>query len=159
MDKFQKVELGLILVILIVNIFFVLSLTGFSILGFTFFEPEKLQTPFNHISEDKIIIEDNKIIIDLEDYVLSRYTSSQSMVPVLGQGTTGVGFKPKLETDLHVGDIVSFKQDGELIVHRIIEKGVDEQGIYFITKGDNNDVNDGKIRFSQIDSVLVALIY
>ena len=27
------------------------------------------------------------------------------------------------------------------------------------TKGDNNNITDGKVRFSDIDSVLVALIY
>jgi len=161
MDKFQKIELSLILIILIVNVFFIISFTGFSILGFTFFESENknLQTPFDFISEDQIIIEEGKIIISLDNYVLSRYTPSQSMAPVLGQETTGIGFKPNSEDDLHVGDIVSFYQDESLIVHRIIKKEYDEQGIYFITKGDNNNLDDGKIRFSQIDSVLVALVY
>ena len=31
--------------------------------------------------------------------------------------------------------------------------------IYFITKGDNNVFDDGKIRFDQIQGILVAIIY
>ena len=46
-----------------------------------------------------------------------------------------------------------------LIVHRVVEKGIDEQGVYFITKGDNNNIDDCKIRFKDIDTVLIAVIY
>ena len=81
------------------------------------------------------------------------------MVPIFDTGANGVGIKPKSEDELNVGDIITFRQDGNLIVHRIVEKGIDEEGWFFITRGDNNNINDGKIRFSQIDSVLVALFY
>ena len=117
-----------------------------------------LSAPSDFIKEDQIITYKDRIILEIEDYSLSRYAPSKSMVPVLDSGANGIGIKPKSEDDLNVGDIITFRQGDDLIVHRIVEKGIDKDGWFFITKGDNNNITDGKIRFSQIDSVLVALI-
>lgn len=160
MDNFQKIEIGLIVVILLINLGFfiyVFDLGGIS--GFVLLKNEDLRVPFDFVSEDKIKADKDTVIIEIENPVLSRYFDSESMNPVLGKGATGVGVKPKSEADIHVGDIISFWQDSKILVHRVLEKGLDEQGVYFITKGDNNNFDDGKIRFSQIDSVLVAVIY
>lgn len=160
MKFFQKIEFALMFVVLIVNVLFFVYFFNNSATGFSFFNPkERLNAPHDFIDEKNIIIEQDKIIINLSDYVISRYDSSQSMIPILDKGTNGIGIKPNSPEDIHIGDIVSFFQEENLIVHRVIEKGVDEQGIFFITKGDNNDLNDGKIRFWQIDSVLVIIIY
>ena len=80
-------------------------------------------------------------------------------MPVLDKGANGIRIKPATEDDVHVGDIISFRQDGYLIVHRVIDKGTDEQGIYFITRGDNNNVTDGKIRFEDIEYVTIGVIW
>jgi hypothetical protein len=58
-----------------------------------------------------------------------------------------------------VGDIVSYRKGESLIVHRVIEKGVDEEGIYFVVKGDNNSISDGKIRFEEIEYITVGVIW
>ena len=160
MSFFQKVEIVLISLILIFNILFFIYLFNGSVTGFSFFNPkEKLSAPHDFIDEKSIIVEQGKVIVNLSDYVISKYDSSQSMIPILDAGANGIGIKPDSPDDIHIGDIVSFFQEEELIVHRVIEKGIDEQGVFFITKGDNNNLDDGKIRFSQIDSVLVILIY
>lgn len=162
MDKFQKIELILILFVLIFSLLFFVFVNNQNMLsGFFLFEPNAqiLNAPFDFINEDDIFIYEDKIVIVIENYTLSRYDSSKSMIPILSEGATGIGIKPKSEEDIHIGDIISFKQGNGLIVHRVVEKGIDREGIFFITKGDNNDINDGKIRFSQIDSVLVAIIY
>jgi len=162
MDRFQKVELVLILIILFVNMFIIILLnnsgvfSGFFLLGQN---DEVLNAPFDFISEDDISVYEDKIIIEIENYTLSRYDSSESMIPVFGESATGVGIKPNSKDDIHVGDIISFRQEDIMIVHRVVEKGIDDKGYFFITKGDNNILGDGKIRFSEIDSVLVALIY
>jgi hypothetical protein len=44
-------------------------------------------------------------------------------------------------------------------VHRVIDKGIDEKGVYFVTKGDNNSVVDGKVRFKDIEYVTIAIIW
>ncbi len=158
MDLVQKIELILVLFLLFFNILFLINPGIIS--GLFLSDNEKtLSAPYDFIKEDQIIAYENKIVLEIENYSLSRYAPSKSMVPVLDSGANGIGIKPKSEDDLHVGDIITFKQGDNLIVHRIVEKGLDEDGWFFITKGDNNNITDGKIRFSQIDSVLVALIY
>ena len=63
---------------------------------------------------------------------------------------------------IKVGDIVSYSSeyaDGA-IIHRVIGKNMDDNGVYFILKGDNNPSADpGKIRFSQIRRVVIAIVY
>ncbi|MBU4070322.1 MAG: signal peptidase I [Nanoarchaeota archaeon] len=163
MDKFQKIELVLILLILFVNLFFLISLKNPAIVsGLFFYESingNDLKAPHDFVSPNDIEVYPEKIIINLKNYAISKYKDSGSMVPVLDDGANGVGITPKSEKDIHIGDIITFKQGNSFIVHRVIEKGIDDYGIFFITKGDNNDFDDGKIRFSQIESVLVAIIY
>jgi len=43
---------------------------------------------------------------------------------------------------LHIGDIISYQLDADIIVHRIIDIGFDSDGFMPITKGDNNNVVD-----------------
>jgi signal peptidase I len=160
MERFQKIEIALLCVILIINlILFIFVFSSNKITGFAVFGIDEKKTPHDFISEDQIIANQSGVFIEIKNPILSRYNNSESMLPVLFQGTNGIGFKPISEEEVHVGDIITFKQNAEFIVHRVIEKGTDKQGVYFITQGDNNDAADEKIRFSQIDSVLVGLIY
>lgn len=156
MELTQKMQIVLIFFLLFLNIFLLFSNPRIS--GLFILEPS-VNAPHDFISEDQIKVYDDKIILEIENYSLSKYSFTKSMLPIFDSGANGVGIKPKSPEDLNVGDIITFRQDGNLIVHRIIEKGIDEQGWYFITKGDNNNLDDGKIRFHEVDSVLVALIY
>ncbi len=93
------------------------------------------------------------------NFSLATYIDTNSMDPILDEEATGIEMFPESEGDLFVGDIISYVDGVELIAHRIIEKGVDENGTYFITKGDNNAYVDGRIRFSQVRGVLVGVLY
>ena len=90
---------------------------------------------------------------------MSRYAPSGSMRPVLNSKANGIRIKPKSPEQINVGDIVSFRRGMDLVVHRVIKKGEDSEGVYFITKGDNNDFVDGKIRFKDIKYVTVGVIW
>ena len=81
------------------------------------------------------------------------------MKPLLDFNSNGIRIVPKNEEQISVGDIISFEQNGDLIVHRVVEKSEDEEGVYFITKGDNNSASDGKIRFKDIKYVTVGVIW
>ena len=164
MDKFQKIELILILLILFVNLFFLIFLKNPAIVSGLFFYESinnnyNMRAPHDFVNPEDIEVYPEKIVINIKNYTISKYKDSGSMIPVLGEGANGVGITPKSEKDIHIGDIITFKQGNSFIVHRVIEEGIDDYGIFFITKGDNNDFDDGKIRFSQIESVLVAIIY
>ena len=50
--------------------------------------------------------------------------------------------------NIEVGDIVVFQQGNDLIIHRVIEKNVEENRI--VTQGDANNVDDGNIPMSAI---------
>lgn len=64
------------------------------------------------------------------------------------------------ETEINIGDIISFNVNGEIITHRIIEieKGQYNKNLY-ITKGDANNVEDEeKITYEQIEGKYINKI-
>ena len=115
--------------------------------------------PSDYIKENQIEITDDKIIIYVENPSLSRYADTGSMIPLLDEYSNGIRIVPDSEEEIYVGDIVTFIRDDKLIVHRVIEKGNDSGGIYFITKGDNSTVSDGKIRFSDIKYKTIGVLW
>jgi len=126
--------------------------------NFSFFGDDN-KAPSDFISENQIKIYDDKVVIYVSGASLSRYAPTGSMIPVLDQGSNGIRVRVNSPEDIEVGDIITFRQRDILIVHRVIEKGVDSNGIYFITKGDNNNVDDGKVRFSQVEYKTIGVIW
>lgn len=120
------------------------------------------ETPADRISQDKIHVFSDKIVLDIEGATWATFTPTHSMEPFISEKANGIELKPNSPMELKVGDIVSYESefaDG-LIIHRIIQTGFDEQGWYAIIKGDNNPAADpGKARFEQIHGVLIGIIY
>ena len=125
-------------------------------------ENEELPSPYDWITEDKIGVYRDRVTIDIQNAEWARFTDTNSMDPVIDNGANAIEIRPKSEADIHIGDIVSYKSrysDG-IIIHRVIETGYDKDGWYAMFKGDNNDnVDPGKVRFSQIQRIVVAIIY
>ena len=93
---------------------------------------------------------------------MSSYAPTGSMLPIINHTANGIEIPVTSVDQIHVGDIIAFqleKNSNELIVHRVIEIGYDNEGWYCITKGDNNAVDDGKIREWQIKFKTIAIIY
>lgn len=65
---------------------------------------------------------------------------SGSMEPEINTGDLAIVRSAKSD-DIKVGDIITFKYDGKVVTHRVVEKN--EEG--FITKGDNNNASDNEI--------------
>jgi len=128
----------------------------FSLLSVT---GKTISSPSNFIERENILVYPDKIVIALKDATVSSYEDTGSMEPILDSNSNGIRIKPEFENEIQVGDIVSFRQNGFLIVHRVIEKGIDSQGVYFITKGDNNNFKDGKIRFQDIEYITIGILY
>jgi hypothetical protein len=117
-------------------------------------------SPGDHITEDKIHVYQDEIIIDVQGASWATFTDTNSMDPLFDQGANSLELKPHSTSDVQVGDIISFKTPEGLIVHRIVEIGQDKQGWYAITKGDNNpSVDPDKVRFEDVHGVLVAVVY
>jgi len=117
-------------------------------------------SPGDHISESQINVFDDKVELDIQNAVWSRFADTNSMDPFLDEGSNGIEIKPKSMDEIKIGDIISYESNDGLIIHRVIKKEKDEQGEYLIVKGDNNPVQDPeKVRFSQVKGILVGIIY
>ena len=81
------------------------------------------------------------------------------MRPLLDYGANGIRIKPENKEQIGVGDIVSYKREGKMIVHRVIGMGTDEEGNYFITRGDNTNIEDEKVRLEEIEYVTIGIIW
>ncbi|MBW3018016.1 signal peptidase I [Candidatus Woesearchaeota archaeon] len=123
---------------------------------------EDQPSPSDWIKEEQITVLKDRVVIYLDNPSWARFADTNSMDPLIDIGSHGVEIKPESPEQIRVGDVIAYKTedfDG-VIIHRVHEIGQDDQGYFFITKGDNNKVDDGiKIRFNQIMGVLVIVIW
>ena len=125
-------------------------------------QEQSVLTSSDHVSEDQIDVRGDGIAISLsgKDLRWTKYTNTNSMLPLLDEGYNGLEFVPESRDEIHVGDVISFFYKGENYVHRVIEIGTDEHGWYAITKGDSNKfIDDGKRRFEDVKGVLIGVIF
>ncbi len=116
--------------------------------------------PMDRVSQEKISVFSDKAIISVQGLKWANFSSTGSMLPVLGTGAHALQIIPRNAYDVKVGDIISYNLDNKIIIHRVIELGEDEFGWYAITKGDNNPEPDQlPVRFFQIDRIVVGIIY
>jgi len=125
-------------------------------LGISFFGTTNI-SPGNWIKINQIQVTGDSIRINIPNASISSYAPTGSMKPTFDQYSNGIRIIPNSPEQIEVGDIVTFGKDN--IVHRVVEKGVDEEGYWFITKGDNNQASDGKIRFEDIKYVTIGVLY
>jgi hypothetical protein len=123
------------------------------------FSDDSPKTPHDIVKDGQIEVYKDKVIIKIEDASLSKYAPTGSMIPVLNENSNGIRIKPESETDIQIGDIVTYEKDDVLIVHRVIGKGKDNQGNYFLVKGDNNSIADGKVRYNEIRYITIGVIW
>ncbi len=123
---------------------------------------EERPSPKDRISEEQIRVSKDKIEINLKNAEWAEFADTNSMDPIIDSEAHAIEIIPQNEEELQTGDIVAYESEYAegSIIHRIVFKGEDEKGTYFVMKGDNNPTSDpGKIRFSQIKRVVVAIIY
>lgn len=125
-------------------------------------QTDELQMPADRIPSKAINVKNEEVVLDIENPEWSKFTDTKSMDPVLGKGAYGIHIVPEEPSDITRGDIVAYNSEYAegTIIHRIIEIGEDEEGTYYKLRGDNNPEPDpGKVRFEQIERVLVAIVY
>ena len=133
---------------------------GFSFSGISK-SPERL-SPSDHIKKQQIQLLNDKVIINIPEASWASFADTNSMDPFLDKDSNSIEIHPKNPDEIKPGDIISYYSTitGKLTVHRVISKQKDEKGVYFIVKGDNNPAQDPeKVRFSQINGVLIAILY
>jgi len=83
---------------------------------------------------------------------------TDSMEPSINKGDVVITKRTK-EEKLKVGDVITFKQKEAVITHRIVNIENYEQGNRYITKGDNNNIEDSqKISYENIEGKCVIAI-
>ena len=84
--------------------------------------------------------------------------TSNSMEPNLSFGDIVITQRCN-EEKIYEGDIITFKQEKENITHRIIKIENYDSGLLYVTKGDNNNLEDiEKIEYSQIQGKVILII-
>lgn len=123
--------------------------------------PER-QSPSDHIKESQIHVYDDRVVIDAPGASWASFTDTNSMDPFFDETSNSIELKPSSPADINPGDIISYRSGitGDLIVHRVVSRGVDDSGVFYLVKGDNNPVQDPeKVRFEQVHGVLIGIIY
>jgi hypothetical protein len=126
------------------------------------FSSNEIKSPGDWIKETDVKIRNNAVTLLVENATWSTFIDTNSMDPVIDVKSHAIKVVPKNPSELSIGDIVSYNSEAAsgIVIHRIVEKGIDEQGVFFITKGDNNKNADlQKVRFDQITGVVVAILY
>ena len=122
----------------------------------------EVKSPSDWIDENQVKIRNKEVTIIISNATWAKFTDTNSMDPVIDESSHAIKLIPEKPSQLSKGDIISYKSDqlGAVIIHRIIDINIDDKGIYFITKGDNNKAADPeKVRFNQITGVVVAILY
>jgi signal peptidase I len=118
-----------------------------------------LMSPSDTIKEHQIKVYNDKVVIDIEAE-WAKIANTKSMDPILDEGTYVLQIIPQNENEINIGDIITYVLDDMRIIHRVIGINFDEEGKYFILKGDNNKEPDPvKVRFNMIDRKLVGILY
>jgi len=121
-----------------------------------------IKTPSDKLTENQIKVYSSRVILDIKNAEWASFTPTGSMEPVLNENSNAIELVPESEDEIEVGDICSYKSDYATgtIIHRVVYKGQDEKGTYYVFKGDNNPTSDpGRIRFDQVKRCVVAIIY
>ncbi len=130
-------------------------------LGFIGLTAKEVPSPTDRIDETQIAVYKDKVTFFVDDPTWVGFYDTNSMDPLLDKESDAIEIMPESPLDINVGDVVSYvSNDGNSIVHRVVDIGEDSDGFYYLLKGDNNPVRDPeKVRFYQITGVVVAVFY
>ena len=104
---------------------------------------------------------DNKLEIELMDETLKtgklRFRAlGNSMFPFIRSGDL-ITIKPFKESEIYIGDVIFYKKEGLLFVHRLIKKERLNGDLIGITRGDNRQIPDKPIKMSQVKGKVVKI--
>lgn len=155
-----------IIVLLIIIIFFLFGWYSSNYYKTVFDETKsgygEKPSPIDRIMDKQILVYNSMVVLNVSGVEWTKYTDTNSMDPLLDDTANGLEIRPETEKDITIGDVIVYEPTWThgLLTHRIISIGEDEQGTYYIVKGDNSEAADPeKVRFNQISGVLVGVLY
>ena len=121
-------------------------------------------TPKSNLSINQSLKLARQIQLLTNNTEIIRISDTKSMIPTLDSNTLVIIEKITIFESLQVGDIITYKVDNkdspffdELILHRIYS--IDPESKTLFTKGDNNDLCDPEVKYSQIYGRIFCIIY
>lgn len=121
---------------------------------------EAKHSPSDRIGDSELKMFSDRAVIEKEDLIWAKIRDTHSMEPVLNSGSISLELPPNVASDIKVGDIISFRHDNKIIIHRVADTGEDPDGWFAVTKGDNNNRPDPyKVRFENVKGVVVGILY
>ena len=130
--------------------------------GINNFSSSEKPLPLDRVKDGQILVYDSMVVLNISNVEWSKYDNTNSMNPLLDETSNGLEIKPETEDDIIVGDIIIYRPNWTigLIIHRVISIEEDRQGKYYVVKGDNSQISDPeKVRFSQVEGVLLGILY
>lgn len=117
--------------------------------------------PRDRLNSSNIILEEGRISLLVSNAVISGFGDTGSMLPTITSGANAIELVPSSPKDVGLGDMISYERDdGLIIIHRVVALGYDTDGWYALVKGDNNASPDPSVvRFGQVRGVVVAVLY
>ena len=120
----------------------------------------ELASPHDWVKQEQIRVDKEKVVLLIENAQIATFANTNSMDPLLDENSHGIEIIPQNPEDIHVGDIISYRSGSDTIIHRVVSINLDEEGYFYTLKGDNNPVEDPeKVRFEQVERLLVGIIY
>ena len=157
---------ALILDLIIVILVFFLGLIANSLVNSVTYVPYSTSaveqiSPADHITLKHINLYEDKLVLNLDNMKLVSFEDTNSMDPVIDVRSNAIEIMPKSPSDIGVGDIISFKtESGQIFIHRVVAISSDSEGIYYLTKGDNNkELDPVRVRFANVVGLLVGILY
>lgn len=117
-------------------------------------------SPSDWVKENQIKVYPQRVVLDIPGAQWAGFTDTNSMDPFIDETANAIEISPSNPDAIQVGDVIAYRTSYGVLIHRVIEKGVDEEGIFYLVKGDNNRFKDPfKVRFGEVQGVVVAVIY
>ncbi len=118
-----------------------------------------LPSPSDHLDEGQISVFDSRVVIRIENVSWATFTDTNSMDPVLDEGANTLEIEPKSQESVKPGDIISYRHGNDVLIHRVVGTGEDEEGWYCLVKGDNVNDSPATVRFQEINGVVIGILY
>ena len=126
-------------------------------------KPIEMNSPADRVKEEQIKAFEDKVEVNFERKIrFVKFIDTNSMDPVLDSETNAIEMLPESPGEIKKGDIISYKtkRSSYPVIHRVVDIGADDNGWYALAKGDNNpEIDPEKIRFNEVNGVVVALFY
>lgn len=151
-------KFSLVTAIFLLGALAVLSLTELQQPGLS--SSPEVFSPGDWVGENQIKVFKNKVVLEIPQAHWATFTDTNSMDPFIDADAHAIEILPDDAEQIQVGDVIAYSSPYGTIIHRVIAKGVDDEGLFFIAKGDNNGEADPlKVRFADVRGVVVAVVY